>query len=169
MIYFKKIACAGKYHDDQAIPDVIAYITRPDKTPNKIIYGVHVDMQNIAESMIAVSKKYKKYSRLRLHHFIITFEPKFKSHVDILTRAAEEICNYIGRTYQVVFALHEDTLFPHIHFVFNAVSFVNGYKYHGGQGDYNELVHTVKSILSAKGLYPLAAVNYVPTPNNPHE
>ena len=44
MVYFKKIAAVGKYHDDQAIPDVVAYITRKDKTPSRIILGYHVDM-----------------------------------------------------------------------------------------------------------------------------
>lgn len=102
MVYFKKIACAGKYHDDQAIPDVVSYIARPEKAPSRIIYGVRVDMQNIAESMIAVSKSYGKYSRLRLHHFVITFNPKYKAQLDLLVKVMEAICNYIGRTYQIM-------------------------------------------------------------------
>lgn len=169
MIYFKKTACAGKYHDDQAIPDLISYITRAEKTPSRIIYGVHVDMQNIADSMINVSRSYGKYSRLRLHHFIISFEPKYKSKLDLLARVAEAICNYIGKTNQIVASLHEDTQYPHIHFVFNAVSFVNGYKYRAGKEEYYELVNCVASILSAHSLYPLVPVKYIPTPLDPHE
>ena len=169
MVYFKKIACAGKYHDDQAISDVVSYITRLDKTPSRIIYGVRVDKQNIAESMIAVSKSYGKYSRLRLHHFIITFNPKYKAQLNILAKVMESICNYIGRTYQIIASLREDTACPHIHFVFNAVSFVNGYKYRGGKEDYYELRSFVESILSAHNLYPLVPVQYIPTPLDPHE
>lgn len=169
MVYFKKIACKGKYQDDQAIPDVVAYITRPDKTPSQIIYGVRVDMQNIAESMIEVSKSYGKYSRLRLHHFILSFEPKYRDKQDILAKVSMAICDNIGRCYQIIAALHEDTQYPHIHFIFNAVSFVNGYKYHGGIGDYRELENTICSILSTYNLYPVVAVNYIPTPLDPHE
>ena len=169
MVYFKKIACAGKYHDDQAMSDVVSYITRPDKAPCRIIYGVRVDMQNIAESMIAVSKSYGKYSRLRLHHFIITFNPKYKAQLGLLVKVMEAICNYIGRTYQIIASLHEDTPYPHIHFVFNAVSFVNGYKYRSGKEDYYELINCVESILSAHKLYPLVPVKYISTPLDPHE
>ena len=63
MVYFKKIAAVGKYHDDQAIPDVVAYITRKDKTPSRIILGYHVDMLDIANCMIEVSKHFGKYFR----------------------------------------------------------------------------------------------------------
>jgi hypothetical protein len=169
MVYFKKVAYKGKYQDDQAIPDVINYITRPDKTPSQIIYGVHVDMQNISESMIEVSKRYGKYSRLRLHHYVLSFDPVHKKNPELLAKVAVAVCDYIGRCYQIVASLHEDTLYPHVHFVFNAVSFVNGYKYHGGIGEYKELENNIRTILSTYGLYPLAAVNYKPTPLDPHE
>ena len=169
MVYFKKIACKGKYQDDQAIPDVVTYITRPDKTPSQIKYGVRVDMQNIAESMIKVSKHYGKYSRLRLHHFVLSFDPKHKENLELLAKIAVAICDHIGRCYQIVASLHEDTLYPHIHFVFNAVSFVNGYKYHGGIADFKELESINRTILSSYNLYPMATVNYRPTPLDPHE
>lgn len=169
MVLFKKIACKGKYQDDQAISDVVAYITQSDKTPTGLIHGVNVDMQNIADSMISVSKQYGKYSRLRLHHFIVTFKPECKGNFSFFSKIMDDICAYIGRTYQIVAALHEDTLHPHIHFVFNAVSFVNGYKYHGGKEDYYELIDLIASILSAHRIYPLIPVKYIPELNNPHE
>lgn len=167
MVLFKKIAAAGKYHDPQAIPDVIAYITRADKTPSHIIFGTHVDMQNIAGSMIAISEHYGKNSRLRLHHFILTFQTK--ENIDKLPQIAQAVCAYIGRIYQIVAAQHEDTEHPHIHFVFNAVSYINGYKYHGGKEDYHELINDIKSILYLHGFFPLIPVKYEPEPSNPHE
>lgn len=166
MVYFKKIATAGKYHDPQAIPDVIAYITRVDKTPSHVIYGVRVDMQNIAESMVAVSDHFGKNSRLRLHHFILTFQPQDLAALPLI---AQDVCEYIGRVYQIVAALHEDTNNPHIHFVFNAVSYVNGYKYRAGTGDYYELIDNIKPIVYSHGIHPLIPVNYIPEMNNPHE
>ena len=110
-----------------------------------------------------------KYSRIRLHHFVLSFDPKHKKNPDLLAKVAVAVCDYIGRCYQIVASLHEDTLYPHVHFVFNAVSFVNGYKYHGGIGEYKELESNIRTILSTFGLYPLAAVNYKPTPLDPHE
>ena len=126
-------------------------------------------MQNIADSMIAVSERFGKNSRLRLHHFILTFQPQDIWDFSVIPRIAEEICAYIGRSYQIVAALHEDTPSPHIHFVFNAVSHVNGYKYRGGKEDYRELVENIDSILFSHGIHPLIPVNYYPKPYNPHE
>ena len=166
MVYFKKIAAVGKYHDDQAIPDVVAYITRKDKTPSRIILGYHVDMLDIANCMIEVSKHFGKYSRIRLHHFILTFRPVDASPIPLI---AHEICAYIGRTYQVVAAQHEDTPNPHLHIVFNAVSYVNGYRYRGGKEDYYELIDRMNSIIYAHGLHPLIPVKYRANINNPHE
>ena len=168
-IIFKKIACKGKYSDDQAIPDVIAYIMNPNKTPSKIIYGVYADMDNIAESMIKVSKDYKKYKRLRLHHFVLTFEPEYKTQHKLLKKIARRICDHFGRVYQIVSALHEDTQNPHIHFVFNAVSFVNGYKYRGGKKEYAELIKNINRILFLYDLPFVIPVKYFPTPLDLHE
>ena len=169
MVYFKKIAATGKYHDDQAVYDVLAYITRKDKTPSGNIYCSHnsgFPMPMIATSMRAVAAHYGKNSHIRLHHFILTFNP---SLVNLLPSIANDICDYIGRTYQVVVAQHEDTPNPHLHVVFNSVSFVNGYKYRGGKEDYYELIDQMSSIVHKYGLHPLIPVKYIPDPNSPHE
>ena len=169
MVYFKKIAKKGKYHDDQAIPDLINYITRPEKTPSNLIYGVKVDMDKIANSMVEVSEKYKKNSRLRLHHFVITFESVLWDELELIVEIARNVCNHIGKIYQIAAAVHEDTEHPHIHFVFNSVSHINGYKYHGGKEDYYELIDDVSEILSEHDLYPLVAVKYKPNKYDPNE
>ena len=169
MVYFKKIAAAGKYHDDKAVYDVLAYITRKDKTPSGNIFSSHdsnLPMPMIATGMRAVAMHYGKNSHIRLHHFILTFNP---NAVNLLPSIANDICDYIGRTYQVVVAQHEDTPHPHLHVVFNSVSFVNGYKYHGGKEDYYELIDQMSSIVHKYGLHPLIPVKYIPSPNSPHE
>lgn len=169
MVYFKKIAAAGKYHDDQAVYDVLAYITRRDKTPIRNIFCSHDSnspMPVVATGMRAVAMHYGKNSYIRLHHFILTFKP---NDVNLLPSIANDICDYIGRTYQVVVAQHEDTPNPHLHVVFNSVSFVNGYKYHGGKEDYYELIESMKSIVYKYNLHPLIPVKYIPNPDNAHE
>ena len=168
-IIFKKIACRGKYHDSDSIPMLVKYITNAEKTPSGIVYGVKVDMDNIAESMVEVSEKYKKNSRLRLHHFILTFDSGYYKKMDILETVTAAVCDRIGLMYQIVAAVHENTEMPHIHFVFNAVSYINGYKYRGGKEDYNELIAMVKEILSEYSLYPVIPVKYKPRGLDLHE
>ena len=169
MITFKMIAAAGKYHDDNAIPDVVNYITRKDKATHRYIFGAKVDQVDIAGSMRAVSKFYGKDSQIRLHHFVVSF-PEKQSNIEVLVAFAKEVCAYLGTVYQVVAAIHEDRQ-PglHIHFVFNAVSYVNGYKYHGSKGDYRELIDELSSILYRHRLYPLVPMKYHPDGYDLHE
>lgn len=70
-----------------------------------MVGGVGIDPNCIADSMVSVSNAFNKNSRIRLHH------------------------RRIGQEYQIAFALHEDTDYPHLHFVFNAVSFIDGHRY----------------------------------------
>ena len=166
MILFKKIASSGKYHDDQTIHDVLTYITRKDKTPSGNIFYSHEAMPHIIDSMISVSTHFGKYSKIRLHHFILTFRT---NDAVFLPLVAQDICEYIGRIYQVVVAQHEDTPNPHLHVVFNAVSFINGYKYHGSKEDYYELIESMSSIIHRYISDYVVNVKYYPNPNSPHE
>ena len=75
MVYFKKIAYSGKYQDDDSIPQLLAYISQPSKTPHHILDGFWFGDGNAAESMIAVSNHFGKNSKIRLHHFVLSFEP----------------------------------------------------------------------------------------------
>ena len=169
MAIFKKISDQGKYQDDHAIPDLITYITRKDKTPSSFIGGVETDENDIAGSMMRVSNAFNKNSYIRLHHFIISFHPKEIPSIRILIGIAEEICSVIGDTYQIVYAIHEDSYYPHIHFVFNAVSYKNGERYRGGKKEYRDLVRLVRYYVRAFGVAELLPVNYNPNPYDPHE
>lgn len=169
MVIFKKIAAKGKYYDDNAIPDLINYICRPDKTPSHIIGGYGVDFNDIANSMIAVSTHFRKYTKLRLHHFVISFNPEDIYLKDMIPNIANEICSYWAKEYQIVYALHEDTYNPHIHFVFNNVSYLDGHKCSFGKTEYRLTHDYIKLVLSGYSLYPVIAVTYRPVLNNPHE
>lgn len=169
MAIFKKIAAKGKYQDDMAIPDLISYITRKDKTPNDIIGGVEVDGNNIAASMVNVSNAFHKNSKIRLHHFIVSFRPSEVYSLGVMICIAEEICRYIGQEYQIVYALHEDNYYPHFHFVFNAVSYIDGHRYRGGKKEYHELICLISRITRMYGVIELTPVDYYPKVENPHE
>ena len=122
MAIYKKVAKAGKYQDDIAIPNLIAYITRDDKAKSGMIGGVGIDPNHIADSMVMVSNAFNKNSRIRLHHFIVSFTHWECADPGIFYCIGMEISRRIGQEYQIAFALHEDTDYPHLHFVFNAKS-----------------------------------------------
>lgn len=169
MATIKFLNAAGKYSDANALKNVITYILQPTKTPSHIIGGKCVDLQNAVESMRTIAQHYGKDHGTRLRHFVLSFYPRevYCSHV--LQAVAERICSYIGNNYQVVYALHEDTETMHIHFVFNAVSYVDGHKYHGDKHDYHALINYVRCVLHSYGITKLISVKYYHSPGNPHE
>lgn len=162
MVYFKKIAYSGKYQDDNAIPLLLAYISQPSKTPHHILDGFWFGDNNAAESMIAVSNHFGKNSKIRLHHFVLSFEPYLNHSYQLIYDIAYVIAEEISKNYQIVFAAHEDTNNIHIHFVFNAVSYVTGLKYHGGKTEYKELYQLCYEVIKQAQLLPLVAVSYHP-------
>lgn len=165
----KILNAAGKYTDPQARQDVIAYICHPNKTPNHMIGGVQIDLQNIAQSMDAVAAQFGKNSGVRLRHLILSFHPKEVSSPSIFQLVANEVCTYIGREYQIAYAVHEDTAVPHIHFVFNTVSYVNGYKYRGNKEDHNRTIYLIKIALHNCGIRGYMGVKYYHGSYNPNE
>lgn len=149
---------AGKYTDANALESVIAYILQSHKTPSHIIGGRGVDPKTAAESMHAVSQRFRKEYGIRLRHFIISFYPQETPQIHIIQKIAEHICNHIGKRYQIVYALHEDAAMMHLHFVFNSVSHVDGYKYHGSKEDYYTLLNFIRGILLPYGITKLIRV-----------
>ena len=97
MAIYKKVAKAGKYQDDLAIPNLIAYITRADKAKSGMIGGVGIDPNHIADSMIRVSNAFNKNSRIRLHHFIVSFTHWECADPGILYCIGMEISRRIGQ------------------------------------------------------------------------
>lgn len=160
MAIYKKVAKSGKYQDDLAIYNIITYITRPDKAKSRMIGGVGVNPNCIADSMIQVSNTFNKNSKIRLHHFIVSFTRWECSAPGVLYCIGMAICNQIGPEYQIAFALHEDTEYPHLHFVFNAVSHIDGHRYRGGKKEYFDLYNRVRLTLKDFRIKELMPVDY---------
>lgn len=160
MAIYKKVSKSGKYQDDLAICNLIAYITRPDKAKSRMIGGIGVNPNCIADSMVQVSNAFNKNSRIRLHHFIVSFTRWEYADPGILYCIGMEISRRIGPEFQIAFALHEDTDYPHLHFVFNAVSHIDGHRYRGGKREYTELYHLVRGVIRGFRIKELLPVDY---------
>ena len=160
MSIYKKVAKSGKYQDNLAIHNLIAHITRADKAKSGMIGGVGIDPNCIADSMVMVSNTFNKNSRIRLHHFIVSFTRWECADPGVLYCIGMEISRRIGQEYQIAFALHEDTDYPHLPFVFNAVSPIDGHRYRGGKKDYGALYHLVRGVIRGYRIKALIPVDY---------
>lgn len=82
---------------------------------------------------------------------------------------ASMIAKELGRVYQCVYAVHEDTDQVHFHFAFNPVSFINGYKYSGTKGEHKELKQKIEKCVKAMGIHILYEVKYYPETKDCYE
>ena len=169
MATVKFLNAAGKYDDQAARDDVIRYITQKCKTPSGFIGACGVDLPYAARQMQEVSAAFKKENKVRIRHFVVSFYyneymTPYKANM-IASMIAEEL----GRVYQCVYAVHEDTDQVHVHFAFNPVSYVNGYKYSGTKEEHKALKELIKRHVQAMGIHIFYEVKYYPERNNENE
>lgn len=147
MPIFKTANSKGKYHDLKAKEHVIGYIMNPAKTPHVFCGCVMADSDNIAQSMNEVSEKYSKTDGVQCRHFIISFSKGEVRNCKEANIIAGEIADYLGREYQVAYAVHEDSYYPHIHIAMNSVSFRDGHRYYGTKKEHYEMIDSINRIL----------------------
>ena len=169
MANVKFVNAAGKYQDDTARYDLIHYMTQRKKIPNHIVGFSHGDISTAADQMTQTALSFGKDQGVRIYHFIITFAPGDVNSIEYILYAANEITRLLGQRHEIAYAVHEDTTIPHIHFAFNPVSFVDGYKYHGGKEEFKELMDTLRGVMRFIGVFTFYRVKYVTDLENLHE
>lgn len=85
----------------------------------------------------AVKRRGKKASR-RIYHYIVSFPPSMDD-ANCVKLAAKEIAEIFSGQYQVYYGVHEDEEHLHIHFAINAISYVDGKKWHKNKREIKEM------------------------------
>lgn len=143
-----------KYHDDQAIPVLTQYAFNDEKTIG-YIGGWAVDPRYAAYEMELLDKLYHKEEGVRLRHWGIFFDDADLMpltaylHCDMTTAAyylGYEFSAFYADRYQIIFGVHAERGVPHLHFVMNTVSYVDGHKYSGSKTDYYAYLKYAKSV-----------------------
>lgn len=141
-----------KYHDEDALEDVIGYCLNPASAPH-YIGGLGVSVNQAAFEMSLLAQSFEKANGVKLRHFILSFsEDEVTGFQDRAYEVLNEIAwctiKYYGNEYQIIFAVHENCpSHPHIHFVMNSVNFKTGRKYGGKKEDYYRFQNYLKSLL----------------------
>ena len=169
MATVKFLNAAGKYSDPAARDDVIRYITQKCKTPSGYIGASGVDLPYAAQQMQAVAESFKKDNKVRIRHFVVSFYRNEAIDPYKANMIASMIAGEIGRLFQCVYAVHEDTYHLHFHFVFNPVSHVNGYKYSGTKEEHKDLRNLIGKYVRAMGIQIFYEVKYYPERSHEHE
>ena len=137
------------YINPYSVSNLIYYILNPCKVLSFCYGGIGVSLtcqEEIVRQFIDVKKAYGKRDGRQLRHIVISFYSKEVSAEQIFS-IAYDICNYYGKRYQTVFAVHKNTLKLHMHIVVNTVSYVDGLKYSEGKNAYYDFLNHVKEVI----------------------
>ena len=125
--------------------NAIHYIMNPEKTNGGILIGGNSggEPPEVFETMIDTKNVWEKKEGRQGYHFVISFSPG-ETNEQTAYRVMKEFCEeYLGESYDYVFAIHNDKEHMHGHVVFNSVNRETGFKYRYEKGDWEQKIQPV--------------------------
>jgi len=113
------------------ITTVINYVTKKEKTNEKLVTGINCEVSTAKEEMQTTKELYGKTGGRTYKHFVQSFAPDekidYQTAHEIATKLVERTSCFSG--YEVLVATHQDRNHVHSHFIVNSVSYENGRKF----------------------------------------
>lgn len=138
------------YERDKDILRLLRYIagecdSKKERTRYCCGAGVSSKPDEAARQMIKLQKLYRKEAKRngkkacrRIYHYVVSF-PETMVDANCVKMAAMEIADIFSGQYQVYYGVHEDKQDLHIHYAINAVSYVDGKKWHKSKREIQEM------------------------------
>ena len=140
----------NRYSDDNALKDVFNYVADYSKSIG-LIGAQNMIVDYSVEQAIAVNQYFYNNTEKKVIHFIISFS--LYEDIDPMDafREGYRICALLPE-YQIIFAVHQNTDYLHIHFTMNSVSLKDGHKYYFDYANLYSFADEVKNILAPYGV-----------------
>ena len=139
--------CGGHFHGKH-LKRSLDYVMNPEKTQDgRLIGAINCQVDSAFEQMKATKRKFGKVDKRQGYHIILSFkedEVNPDTAFEITRRFVEE---YLGKSYESVYVVHDNTAHVHSHIVFNSVSFVDGKKYRYEKGDWAKYIQPITNKL----------------------
>lgn len=128
--------CGGSYHGKH-LKSSLEYVMNLEKTQNgRLVGGVNCQPDTAFEQMKETKQKFNKVGKRQGYHLILSFKEN-EVDPDTAFQITEKFASeYLGKSYEAVFVVHDNTDHVHSHIVFNSVSFLDGKKYRYEKGDW---------------------------------
>ncbi len=127
------------YDKPGALNDLLHYALTDKRTGAmlEVAGGINIDPYSALQEMMYVKNYFRKTSGRQPRHIIVSPDTDYyyKLQPWDLYHIAIRISQYYSCRYQIVFGVHTDTKNPHIHFIMNTVSYIDGTMYSGGEAD----------------------------------
>ena len=158
MMYLKIVN--EPYNTTSDVGDLINY-AECDKSEKRFtktnIYtgGANIfDPYDAESEFMMVKEHFGKTSGRQVRHIILSPDPKDMFIPGELYELALYICAYYADRFQIIFSVHTDLYMrPHLHFVMNTVSFIDGTKLHdtfAEQAEFRKYCNTYYNIIKGR-------------------
>lgn len=128
--------CGGHFHGKH-LKSSLEYILKPEKTQEgRLVGAINCQVDTAFEQMKETKRLFGKIDKRQGYHLILSFkedEVYPDTGMEITQKFVQE---YLGKEYEAVYAVHDNTDHVHSHIIFNSVSFVSGKKYRYEKGDW---------------------------------
>ena len=148
ILYMKdsKKSYPGKY-----LKQAIKYITDKTKTDNgRLVSGINCQPSLAYEQMMKTKELFSKTDKRQGYHMIISFVEDEVTADEAFKIIGEFANEYLGKEYEAVYAVHDNTDHIHGHIIFNSVSFLTGKKYRYEKGDWAKYIQPITNRLCEK-------------------
>lgn len=135
-----------------SIGTAINYITKDEKTEEKLISGINCTPVTAIDEMKATKELWNKTSGRQYKHFVQSFSPNEKITPEKAHRIALELSQERFKQYEVIIATHKDKEHIHSHIIVNSVSFENGKKIQQSKADLQLMKNHSDKICRDQGL-----------------
>ena len=81
------------------------------------------------------------------YHFILSFEEDEVSEEEAFQMVGEFVTEFLGKDFEAVYAVHNDTDHIHGHIIFNSVRCTTGYKYDYRNGDWENIIQPLTNLI----------------------
>ena len=149
-------------NDEYYLMNCIWYLLRRDKNSQGLYGGRNLvvtdNPYHISGQFQAVGKLYAKRNPIIQLHFILSFNPYSRGkdltpyQVDIIAR---NLCMYLTclSDYQILYGVHDNTFYPHIHFIVNPVNLRTGSMLNFNYEEQEKLFEDISFVLNLEGFW----------------
>ena len=154
----KHMKDTGTSYHGRHLKKSIEYITVSEKTQNgRLVSAINCQVDYAYEQMKQTKEKFGKNDKRQGYHIILAFK-EGEANADIVFEITRQFVNeYLGKDYEAIYAVHDNTDHVHSHIVFNSVSFRTGRKYRYEKGDWAKYIQPITNRLCKE--YNLSTIN----------
>ena len=95
--------------------------------------------------MVDTKRHFGKLDKRQGYHFILSFEEDEVSEEEAFQVVGEFVTEFLGKDFEAVYAVHNDTDHIHGHIIFNSVRCTTGYKYDYKNGDWENIIQPLSN------------------------